>query len=65
MIIDDSLKKETGKKKKKLKPNYKLSNSVLKLMNHVSIIEEDCIVTRNGFTDYLLLENYSIRKKST
>lgn len=65
MIIDDSLKKETGKKKKKLKPNYKLSNSVLKLMNHVSIIEEDCIVTRNGFTDYLLLENYSIRKEPT
>ena len=64
MIIDDSLKKETEKKKKH-KPNYKIPNSVLKLINHVSMIEEDCIVTRNGFTDYLLLENYSIRKEPT
>lgn len=64
MIIDDSLKKEKGKKQKKPKVRYKISNSVLKIMNHIAFLDEDCIQTRSGFTDYLLLENYSIRKEA-
>lgn len=33
-------------------------------MNHTAFLAEDCIKTREGFTDYLQLENYAVRKES-
>ena len=65
MIVDEDLQKSTiqkGKKKPKIK--YSIPNSVLSFMNHTAFMDEKCIKTRDGFTDYLQLENYAVRKET-
>ncbi|MGM0208389.1 hypothetical protein IGI96_002909 [Enterococcus sp. DIV0421] len=64
LIIDDTLQKEEKQKRKKKKVYERIPNSVLKMMNHIAFLEEDCITTRQGFTDYVLLENHPIRKEA-
>lgn len=65
MIVDETIEEiESPKKKKRPKIKYSIPNSVLKLMNHIRIESEDCIVTKDGVTDYLILENYAIKKET-
>ncbi|MEY8498767.1 hypothetical protein AALF20_12810 [Enterococcus avium] len=65
MIVDEALQQGVDQKKdKKPKVKYSIPNSVLSFMNHTAFIDESCIKTRDGFTDYLQLENYAVRKET-
>ncbi|WP_137665465.1 ATP-binding protein [Enterococcus hulanensis] len=65
MIVDEAIQQSVGtKKEKKPKIKYSISNSVLSFMNHTAFIDDSCIKTRDGFTDYLQLENYAVRKET-
>ncbi|EHA7756862.1 hypothetical protein JMJ06_000203 [Enterococcus faecalis] len=63
MLFDETAPTKQSKKKR-AKKVPKIPNSILKKMNHLAIEDEHCIRTREGFTDYLILENNAIRRET-